>query len=84
MHSRSRWRSRPGAREAATAPRIHTITGDPLEVSSDFDPRLREELAAAGYRIEVPQEVAGAAHGVEIRRADGAIRAGGNTWGVGW
>jgi gamma-glutamyltranspeptidase/glutathione hydrolase len=72
------------AREAATAPRIHTITGDPLEVSADFDPRLREELERAGYRIEVPQEVAGAAHGVEIRRADGAIRAGGNTWGVGW
>jgi gamma-glutamyltranspeptidase/glutathione hydrolase len=54
------------ARDAAVAPRIHTLTGDPLEISTNFDPAIRNALARAGYRIEVPKEVAGAAHGAEI------------------
>ena len=54
------------ARDAAVAPRIHTLTGDPLEISTNFDPAVRDALARAGYRIEAPKEVAGAAHGVEI------------------
>jgi len=66
-------------RQAATAPRIHTLTGDPLEISANFDPPIREALAAAGYRIEVPAEVAGAAHGAEILHPAGQLRAGGNT-----
>jgi gamma-glutamyltranspeptidase/glutathione hydrolase len=66
------------AREAASAPRIHTLTGDPLEISANFDPAIRDALARAGYRIEVPKEVAGAAHGAEILHATGEIRAGGN------
>lgn len=70
-------------RQAAFAPRIHTLTGDPLEISSNFDPAIREALSRAGYRIEVPKEVAGAAHGAEILRATGEIRAGGNTWAAG-
>jgi gamma-glutamyltranspeptidase/glutathione hydrolase len=75
--------------QAAIAPRIHTVTGDPLEISANFDPAMRGALAAAGYRIEVPAEVAGAAHGAEIvrlpsrQRGTGAIRAGGNTWAAG-
>ena len=63
------------AREAASAPRIHTLTGDPLEISANFDPAIRDALERAGYRIEVPKEVAGAAHGVEIRHATGEVRA---------
>jgi gamma-glutamyltranspeptidase/glutathione hydrolase len=54
------------ARQAASAPRIHTLTGDPLEISANFDPAIRDALAGRGYRIEVPKEVAGAAHGAEI------------------
>ncbi len=69
--------------EAAAAPRMHTLTGDPLEISTNFDPAIREALERAGYRVEVPDEVAGAAHGVELQRSDGRIRAGGNTWAVG-
>lgn len=69
--------------QAATAPRIHTLAGDPLEISTTFDPAIRETLAAAGWRIEVPQEVAGAAHGAEILHASGELRAGGNTWAAG-
>jgi gamma-glutamyltranspeptidase/glutathione hydrolase len=62
------------ARDAAVAPRIHTLTGDPLEVSANLDPAIREALARAGYRIEVPKEVAGAAHGAEILHPTGEIR----------
>ena len=61
------------AREAASAPRIHTLTGDPLEISTNFDPAIRDALTCAGYRIEVPKEVAGAAHGAEILHPTGEI-----------
>lgn len=74
---------RAGVRQAATAPRIHTLTGDPLEISANFDSAIRDALSAAGYRIEVPAEVAGAAHGAEILHASNALRAGGNTWAAG-
>src|SRR6185295_2920341 len=47
--------------EATTAPRIHTL-GDTLEVSRNFDPEMRDALAAMGHHIETPEEVAGAAH----------------------
>jgi gamma-glutamyltranspeptidase/glutathione hydrolase len=69
--------------QAAVAPRIHTITGDPLEISRNFPPIMRDALQRAGYRTEVPDEVAGAAHGAELLHDSGAIRAGGNTWAAG-
>jgi gamma-glutamyltranspeptidase/glutathione hydrolase len=69
--------------QAATAPRIHTITGDPLEISANFDPAIREALERSGYKIEIPDEVAGAAHGAEFLHTGRKIRAGGNTWAAG-
>lgn len=69
--------------QAATAPRIHTITGDPLEVSKNFDPAIRDTLEHAGYHTDVPDEVAGAAHGAELLRDRKLIRAAGNTWAAG-
>jgi gamma-glutamyltranspeptidase/glutathione hydrolase len=69
--------------EAAVAPRMHTVLGTPLELSSNFDPAIREELERAGYRTEIPDEVAGAAHGAELLHAEGKIRAGGNIWAAG-
>ena len=71
-----------GAYEAAAAPRIHMLTDEPLEVSHNFDPAIRDALEALGHRIEVPEEVAGAAHGAEILK-NGTLQAGGNTWAVG-
>jgi gamma-glutamyltranspeptidase/glutathione hydrolase len=70
------------AQEAAAAPRIHTLTGYPLEISTNFDPETRDALARMGYRIEVPKEVAGAAHGAEILRATGEISAGGKCFAL--
>ncbi len=71
------------ASQAAAAPRIHTLTREPVEISSGFDPAVRRALEAGGHRIEVPEEVAGAAHGAEILRGSGQLRAGGNTLAVG-
>jgi gamma-glutamyltranspeptidase/glutathione hydrolase len=69
--------------QAATAPRMHTVIGTPLELSSNFDPGIRQELERAGFRTEIPDEVAGAAHGAEMLCAERKIRAGGNTWAAG-
>ena len=69
--------------EAAVAPRIHTVLGTPLELSSNFDPTIREELERAGYWTEIPDEVCGAANGAELLHAEGKIRAAGNIWAAG-
>ena len=71
------------AREAAIAPRMHTIAGDALEISTNFDPAVRDGLAERGHRLVVPEEVAGAVHGAEILRPGIKLRAGGNTWAAG-
>jgi gamma-glutamyltranspeptidase len=71
------------AYEAATAPRIHTLAGNPLEISADFDPAIREALDRGGYKTEIPDEVGGSAHGAEFFRATRTIRAGGNVWAAG-
>jgi gamma-glutamyltranspeptidase / glutathione hydrolase len=77
-------------REAAVAPRLHILDDGPLEISKNFDPAARAALEARGYRVEVPDEVAGAAHGAEILKHNGglraggkSLRAGGNTWAAG-
>lgn len=75
------WRAT--VRSAPIAPRIHTLTGDSVEISANFDPAIRKALERSGYRIEVPDEVAGAAHGAEFHRSTRQIRAGGNTWAAG-
>lgn len=69
--------------QAASAPRMHTVVGTPLELSSNFDPGIRHELERAGFKTEIPDEVAGAAHGAELLRAERKIRAGGNIWAAG-
>ncbi|MBI4904107.1 MAG: gamma-glutamyltransferase [Acidobacteria bacterium] len=49
-------------------PRLHTIDGSTVEVSRDFAVEMRDALRARGYNIVTPDEVGGAAYGVEIRR----------------
>jgi gamma-glutamyltranspeptidase/glutathione hydrolase len=70
-------------REAAEAPRLHLLDEGPLEVSKNFPAFARAALESRGYRVEVPDEVAGAAHGAEMLKHNGQLRAGGNTWAVG-
>ena len=70
-------------RDAATRPRLHTITGDPIEISADFESHVRDSLTHAGLRLTVPNEVAGAVHGAEILSTGEILRGSGNTWAVG-
>lgn len=70
-------------RQAAEAPRIHTLTGNPIEISADFDPTVRHALEQSGHTLEVPDEVAGSAHGAEFFPATRTVRAGGNIWAAG-
>lgn len=69
--------------QAASAPRLHALTDEPVEISHNFDPAMRQALEALGHRVEVPNEVAGAAHGAEILKSSGLLRAGGNTHAAG-
>ncbi|HEX5285283.1 MAG TPA: gamma-glutamyltransferase [Bryocella sp.] len=71
------------AYQAATAPRIHTLVGNPVEISADFNPAIRLALDRAGYKTEIPDEVGGSAHAAEFFRTTGTIRAGGNVWAAG-
>ena len=71
-------------RTASIAPRLHTMSRATLEISHNFDPVMRRILEGMGRRIEVPNEVAGAAHGAEIIKCTGQLRAGGNTWAAGF
>src|SRR5207244_756403 len=57
--------------QAATAPRVHVLTGEPVEISRNFDPAVRDALATRGHLIEVSNEVAGAVHGAEVSQALG-------------
>ncbi|HWB84684.1 MAG TPA: gamma-glutamyltransferase [Bryobacteraceae bacterium] len=68
---------------AAVSPRMHTLTGEPLEISDNFNPAIRESLEHRGYRLVVPDEVAGSAHGAELLRPSRQVRAGGNIWAAG-
>ena len=70
-------------RTASIAPRVHTMDRSTLEISHNFDPGMRRVLESMGYGITVPNEVAGAAHGAEIIKSTGQLRAGGNTWAAG-
>jgi gamma-glutamyltranspeptidase/glutathione hydrolase len=70
-------------RQAAEAPRIHTLTGNPIEISANFDPSLRDALEQRGHTLEVPDEVAGSAHGAEFFPATRTVRAGGTIWAAG-
>ena len=72
------------AYQAATVPRIHTLTGNPLEISADFNPAIREALDRSGYQTEIPDELAGSAHAAEFFPATRTIRAAGNVWAAGF
>ena len=78
------WFTNPTVPKVVVVAHAHSLTGEPLESSVNFDPALRDQLAALGHDIVVPNEVAGAAHGAEIFRPDGGLRAGGNTWAAGF
>jgi gamma-glutamyltranspeptidase/glutathione hydrolase len=70
-------------RQAAEAPRIHTLTGNPIEISANFDPTLRHALEQRGHTLTVPDEFGGTSHGAEFFPATRTVHAGGSIWAAG-
>ncbi len=69
--------------EAASAPRLHVTSEEPVEAQTTLDEHIVRGLEQMGHRIEPVATVGSAAHIAEYFKADGKIRAGGNTWAAG-
>ena len=71
------------AHQVASAPRMHVVTEEPLELQEGVPPEIVNGLEQMGHRVEVVGRIGGAAHGAEFFAAEGRVRAGGNTWAAG-
>ena len=69
--------------EAASAPRLHVQTHEPLMLTESAGEKAIGELRAMGHEIEVVAGVAGAAHCAEYIKSGGKVRAGGLSWAAG-
>ena len=70
-------------REAAIAPRMHVEAEEPVTISESAGASILDNLVAMGHKVQPVRGVAGAAHGAEILKGEGMVRAGGNTWAAG-
>ena len=68
---------------AATALRLNAEAQEPLELKRGINPAIVETLREMGHRVQVVQAVAGGAHGAEVLKSEGKVRAGGNGWAAG-
>ena len=71
------------AYEAATAPRMHVQTKEPVQLTESVGDSILDGLVGMGHEVQPVPNVAGAAHNAEILKREGTVRAGGNTWAVG-
>ena len=69
--------------EVATAPRMHAERTEPVEITKNADECVVDELRALGHEISVRDGIAGGMHCAEVLKAEGKVRAGGNTWAAG-
>lgn len=69
--------------QAASAPRLHVLEGEPITVLDTLGPALVEGLVAMGHEVKVERGVAGPAHCAEFLRDQNRVRAGGNVWAAG-
>jgi len=69
--------------EAASAPRLHVQTHEPLMITESAGEGAISGLREMGHDIEVVAGVAGAAHCAEYIRSGGKARAGGLSWAAG-
>ncbi|NKB70379.1 MAG: hypothetical protein GKR89_25185 [Candidatus Latescibacteria bacterium] len=68
---------------AATAPRLNAEAQEPLELTRGISPDIVRQLEAMGHRVTLMDAVAGGAHGAEVLKSEGKVRAGGNGWAAG-
>lgn len=69
--------------EAASAPRMHVGSEEPVEIQDTLDNDIVQALEKMGHRIKRVATVGSAAHIAEFFKADRKVRAGGNTWAAG-
>ena len=69
--------------EAASAPRLHVQTHEPLMITGSAGDGAIDGLREMGHEVEVVPAVAGAAHCAEYLKAGGKARAGGLSWAAG-
>ena len=72
-----------GALAAASAPRMHVTSEEPVEVQDVLDDGIVRGLEKVGHRIKRVEKVGNAAHIAEFFKAGRKVRAGGNTWAAG-
>ena len=71
------------ARQAVTAPRLHTEGHEPAEVLDSVPEAVVEQLEAMGHQVKKAAAVGGSAQIVELLKNERKIRAGGNTVAAG-
>ncbi len=71
------------ARQAATAPRMHLVGHEPVEVSDFMAGAIVDKLRAMGHEVKKIPNVGGHAHLVELLRKQSKIRGGGSVWAAG-
>ena len=69
--------------EAASAPRLHVQTHEPLMIVESAGEGAISGLRKMGHEIEVVGGIAGAAHCAEFIKSGGKVRAGGLSWAAG-
>ena len=69
--------------EAASAPRLHVQTHEPLMMTGSAGEGAISALRQMGHEVEVVGSVAGAAHCAEFIKSGGKVRAGGLSWAAG-
>ena len=69
--------------EAATAPRLHLVAEEPLEVLESLDERIVGGLEEMGHDVKVVGDVGGGSQNAEFLKEEGKVRAGGNGWAAG-
>jgi gamma-glutamyltranspeptidase/glutathione hydrolase len=69
--------------EAASAPRLHLVAEEPLEVLDTLDERIVGGLREMGHEVKVVGGIGGGSQNAEFLRAEGKVRAGGNGWAAG-
>ena len=68
--------------EAASAPRMHVQTHEPIEVKG-LSQHVMDEMKALGHEVMAVESIGQAAHCAEFLHAEKQVRAGGNWWAAG-
>jgi gamma-glutamyltranspeptidase/glutathione hydrolase len=69
--------------QVARSPRLHVVTEEPVEILDTMDGGIVVGLRELGHEVELVDWICGNAHGAEVLKDEGTVRAGGNGWAAG-